>query len=122
MIAVDFNELVFANGSRAKTVGTMTSASADDRRKIDNEGRVSSDGSKRTLVFIGSGAGVGVALGAVSSGGKGAAIGGAAGAAAGVAVSMLMKGPEAQIKTGLRFGIQLSQPLIVRESFLSAKQ
>ena len=35
---------------------------------------------------------------------------------------MLMKEPEAEIKTGLRFGIQLSQPLIVRQSFLGEKQ
>lgn len=122
MIAVDFNELVFASGSRATIVGTLTSANAEERSKIDSEGRVSGDGSKRAVVFIGGGAGAGAAIGAISSGGKAAAIGSAAGAAAGVAVTLLMKGPEAEIKTGLRFGIQLSQPLIVRESFLGEKQ
>ena len=69
-----------------------------------------------------SAAGAGAAIGALSSGGRAAAIGSAAGAAAGVAATMLMKEPEAEIKTGLRFGIQLSQPLIVRQSFLGEKQ
>jgi hypothetical protein len=75
MIAVDFTELVFPNGSRTKLVGTLTSASAEERHKMDSEGRVIGDGGKRAVVFIGGGAGAGAAIGAISNGGKAAAIG-----------------------------------------------
>jgi len=42
-----------------------------------------------------------------------------AGAAAGLAVSLLTKGPEVRLKAGTAFGIQLTKPLTVSESFLS---
>jgi len=58
-------------------------------------------------------------IGAISGGGKGAGVGAAAGAATGVAIAMLAKGPEAEITAGLPFGIELTRPLIVRESYFS---
>jgi len=40
-------------------------------------------------------------------------------ATTGVAIAMPAKGPEAEIPAGLPFGIELTRPLIVRESYFS---
>lgn len=119
VIAVDFDSLVYANGSRVKFVGALTAANAADRPVLDNEGRVEPGSGKRVAVFIGGGAAAGAVIGAISGGGKGAGIGAGAGAAAGVAAVMIAKGPEAEIPTGLPFGIELTRPLVVKESHLS---
>jgi hypothetical protein len=100
-------------------VGALTAANAAGRPVLDNEGRVEPGSGKRAAVFIGGGAAAGAAIGAISGGGKGAGVGAAAGAAAGVAIAMLAKGPEAEIPSGLPFGIELTRPLMVKESHLS---
>ncbi|MBI3669366.1 MAG: hypothetical protein HY237_06280 [Acidobacteria bacterium] len=119
VIAVDFDSLVFGNGSRVKFVGALTAANAADRVVLDNEGRVEPGSGKRAAIFIGGGAAAGAAVGAISGGGKGAGIGAGAGAAEGVAAVMIAKGPEAEIPSGLPFGIELTRPLLVKESHLS---
>lgn len=118
-IGIDFDDLVFPNGSRVGLVGGLTSTDPETRRHIDDESRVSGPGNKRPAVFIGGGGAVGAVLGGIAGGGKGAAVGGAAGAGAGVAAVLLTKGEEAQVPSGTPFGVQLKQSLIIRESFVS---
>jgi peptidoglycan hydrolase-like protein with peptidoglycan-binding domain len=118
-IGIDFDDLVFPNGSRVGLVGSLTSADPETRRHIDDESRVSGPGNKRPAVFIGGGGAIGAVLGGIAGGGKGAVLGGAAGAGAGVAAVLLAKGEEAQVPAGTPFGVQLKQSLIIRESFIS---
>ena len=119
MIAIDFDDLVFPNGTRVDLVGGLTSTDPQTRRRIDDEGRVSAEGNKRAAVFIGGGGAIGAVLGGISGGGKGAVLGGVTGAAAGGAAVLLAKGEEAQVSSGTPFGVQLKQSLIIRESFVS---
>src|SRR5438309_2741444 len=84
-IAIDFDDLVFPNGTRVDLVGGLTSTDPQTRRRIDDEGRVSAEGGKRAPVFIGGGGAIGAVLGGIAGGGKGAVLGGVAGAGAGVA-------------------------------------
>src|SRR5882724_2805145 len=118
-IGIDFDDLVFPNGSRVGLVGSLTSDDPQTRRRIDDESRVSGQSSKRPAVFIGGGGAIGAVLGGIAGGGKGAVLGGVAGAGAGVATILLSKGEEAQVPSGTPFGIQIKQPLIVRESVIS---
>jgi hypothetical protein len=121
-IAVAFDELVFPNGSRMPINGSLTSADPNERQRIDEESRVSGDIGNRKVVFIGGGGAVGAVLGGIAGGGKGAVVGGVLGAGAGVAAVLLSKGVEAEVRSGTPFGIQLAQPLIVRESFISEER
>jgi len=118
-IGIDFDDIVFPNGSRVGLVGSLTSADPDTRRHIDDESRVSGHGNNRPAVFIGGGGAIGAVLGGIAGGGKGAVLGGVAGAGAGVAGVLLAKGEEAQVPAGTPFGVQLKQSLIIRESALS---
>ena len=118
MIAIDFDDLVFPNGTRVDLVGGLTSSDPRTRRRIDDEGRVSAEGNNRTPVFIGGGGAIGAVLGGIAGGGKGAVLGGITGAAAGGAAVLLAKGEEAQVPSGTPFGVQLKQSLIIRESAL----
>lgn len=118
-IGIDFDDIVFPNGSRLALVGSLTSADPETRRHIDDESRVSGPGNKRPAVFIGGGGAIGAVLGGIAGGGKGAVLGGVAGAGAGVAGILLAKGEEAQVPAGTPFGVQLKQSLIIRESALS---
>ena len=96
-------------------VGSLTSDDPATRRRIDDESRVSAEGNHRTAVFIGGGGAIGAVLGGISGGGGGAVLGGIIGAGAGVAGVLLSKGEEAQVPSGTPFGVQLKQPLIIRE-------
>lgn len=49
-------------------------------------------------------------LGALAGGGKGAAIGAGVGAGVGFITKKLMKGKEAEVKSGTEFGVILNQP------------
>jgi hypothetical protein len=115
-IAIDFDDLVFPNGTSVGLVGILTSDDPETRRRIDDESRVSGKGNDRAPVFIGGGGAIGAVLGGISGGGKGAVLGGVTGAAAGVAGVLLSKGEEAQVPSGTPFGVQIKQPLIIRES------
>ncbi|HXU39214.1 MAG TPA: peptidoglycan-binding protein [Blastocatellia bacterium] len=118
-IGIDFDDLVFPNGSRMGLVGGLTSSDPETRRHIDDESRVSGQGNNRPAVFIGGGGAIGAVLGGIAGGGKGAVLGGVAGAGAGVAGVLLAKGEEAQVPAGTPFGVQLKQPLVIREGALS---
>lgn len=115
MIGIDFDDLVFPDGSRVGMVASLTSDDPVTRRRIDDESRVSAEGNHRTAVFIGGGGAIGAVLGGISGGGGGAVLGGIIGAGAGVAGVLLSKGEEAQVPSGTPFGVQLKQPLIIRE-------
>jgi peptidoglycan hydrolase-like protein with peptidoglycan-binding domain len=117
-IGIDFDDLVFPNGARVGLVGSLTSDDPETRRRIDDESRVSGEGNKRPSVFIGGGGAIGAVLGGIAGGGKGAVLGGVVGAGAGVAGVLLSKGEEAQVPSGTPFGVQIKQPLIIRESFI----
>lgn len=118
-IGIDFDALVFPNGSAVNLVGSLTSEDPETRRRIDDESRVSGKGNERAGVFIGGGGAIGAVLGGISGGGKGAVLGGVAGAGAGVAGVLLSKGEEAQVPSGTPFGVQIKQALVVRESSIS---
>lgn len=118
-IGIDFDALVFPNGSAVDLVGSLTSSDPETQRRIDDESRVSGKGNERASVFIGGGGAIGAVLGAIAGGGKGAVLGGVAGAGAGVAGILLSKGEEAQVPSGTPFGVQIKQALVVRESSIS---
>ena len=118
-IAIDFDDLVFPNGTTLGLVGILTSDDPETRRRIDDESRVSAEGNKRPAVFVGGGGAIGAVLGGIAGGGKGAVVGGAVGAGAGLASILLSKGEEAQVPSGTPFGVQIKQALIIRESFIS---
>ncbi|MCI0487502.1 MAG: peptidoglycan-binding protein [Blastocatellia bacterium] len=118
-IAIDFDTLVFPNGSRVGLVGSLTSDDPYAQQQVDDEGKVSGDKDDRKAVFIGGGGILGAIIGGMAGGGKGAAIGGVAGAGAGVAAVLLSKGEEAEVAPGTRFGIQLKQPLLIRDGYVA---
>ncbi|HTG17984.1 MAG TPA: peptidoglycan-binding domain-containing protein, partial [Blastocatellia bacterium] len=118
-IAVEFGDLLLPNGARVGLVGILTSDDPRTRRRIDDEGRVSAEGSERKVVFIGGGGALGAILGGIAGGGKGAAIGGVFGAGAGVAAVLLQKGDEAIVPSGTPFGVQLKQPLTISDVALA---
>jgi len=118
-IGIDFDDLLFPNGTRVGLVGSLTSDDPETRRRIDDESRVSAEGNKRPAVFIGGGGAIGAVLGGIAGGGQGAVLGGAVGAGVGIASVLLSKGEEAQVPSGTPFGVQIKQSLIVRESFIS---
>lgn len=109
-IAVEFNRIIFASGGSVPIRGELTSLDPKEKRQIDNEGNVKGKSTtKRNVIFIGGGAGVGAAIGAIAGGAKGAGIGAGVGAAAGILGALLAKGNEAEVKTGQKFGIELTQ-------------
>jgi hypothetical protein len=111
-IAVEFDRLILPNGRSYRIYGELTSLDPDERKKIDEESRVSGGSTrKRTIVFIGGGAGVGAVIGVLSGGGKGAAIGTGVGAAIGAAGVLLSKGYEAEVNPGTEFGLELVERL-----------
>ena len=121
-IGIDFDDVLFPNGARVGLVGSLTSDDPETRKRIDDESRVSAHGNNRPAVFVGGGGAVGAVLGGIAGGGKGAAVGGAIGAGAGVASILLSKGEEAQVPSGTPFGVQIKQPLTIRESFIGDGQ
>lgn len=107
-IAVEFDRLILPDGRTYQIDGNLTSLDPEERKKIDEESRISGDSTKnRSIVFIGGGAGVGAVIGVLAGGGKGAAIGTGVGAAAGTAAVLMSKGHEAEVTPGTEFGLEL---------------
>ena len=98
VIGVEFNQIT-VNGRTYAIEGTLTSLRADERKQIiDDESRVKGKSStSRNILFIGGGAGVGAAIGAVTAGGKGAGIGALTGGA-----MQLVRAVSINTDTGLR--------------------
>lgn len=65
-IGIDFDALVFPNGTAISLVGSLTSDDPETRRRIDDESRVSGESNKRPSVFIGGGGAIGAVLGGIA--------------------------------------------------------
>jgi hypothetical protein len=114
VIGVEFNQLSI-NGRSYSIEGTLTSLRADERKQIiDAESRVKGKSSTpRNILFIGGGAGVGAAIGAIAGGGKGAGIGVLTGGGIGVLGALLSRGAEAEVPVGSEVAMQLVLPVTV---------
>ena len=121
-IAIDFDDLVFPDGSRVDLDGNLTSNDPEVRERIDDESRVSGHNDKNPGVFVGGGGAVGAVLGGIAGGGKGAVVGGVLGAGAGIAGILLSKGEEAQVPSGTSFGVQLRRPIVMRDGYANQQQ
>ncbi len=110
-IDAKFVSVRLPNGRSRSINGSLTDLDADNSSS-DNEGTATGGGLKnRRLIFIGGGGVGGAILGAAIGGGKGALIGGLLGAGGGFVGDKLLKGPEAEVKSGTEFGVQLNQPV-----------
>ena len=91
VIGVEFNQITI-NGRSYSIEGTLTSLRADERKQIiDEESRIQGRSStSRNILFIGGGAGVGAAIGAIAGGGKGAGIGALTGGGIGALGALLV--------------------------------
>jgi hypothetical protein len=110
-IDVTFTSVRLPNGRIRSINGSLTDLEAGKTRS-DSEGGVS--GKKmdhRKVVFIGGGTAGGAILGAMVGGGKATAIGAILGAGAGFLGERYMKGPEAEVKSGTEFSVQLNQAI-----------
>ena len=112
-IAVEFDRIVFADNSSVPIVGQLTSLDAEERGRLeDDEGEVTGESTtRRSVVFIGGGAGVGAAIGAIAGGGSGAGVGAGIGAGLGTAAVLLSRGSPAEIPAGFEFGVELLRPV-----------
>ena len=98
------------NGRVRTITGSLTELTG--KTDSDNEGTVSGDKMKhRKVIFIGGGAAGGAVLGAIVGGGKATAVGALLGAGAGFLGERLLKGPEAEVKSGTEFGVYLNQSI-----------
>jgi len=94
-IAVAFDRVRFVDGSSTFVDGSLTTLSEEGRRQIEASNEDVIGGGSRTrraVVFIGGGAGVGALIGAIAGGGKGAAVGAGLGAVLGTIGVLLNQG------------------------------
>jgi peptidoglycan hydrolase-like protein with peptidoglycan-binding domain len=115
-IAVAFDRVRFLDGSSTFVDGSLTTLSEEGRRQIEASNEDVIGGGSRTrraVVFIGGGAGVGALIGAIAGGGKGAAVGAGLGAVLGTIGVLLNQGEKAEVQTGTEFGMMLESPLTV---------
>jgi hypothetical protein len=115
IIEVTFDQLTLAAGQRYRLLGNLAPATTEDRKRFDDEGNIRAKGgnAKRTVAFIGGGAGAGALVGAVTAG---ALLGAGVGAGIGVFAALLAKGKEAIVEPGTKIGVELTQPLALRTS------
>lgn len=110
-IDVAFVSTRLPNGSVRSINGSLTDLESG-KTKSDNEGGATAGKMKnRKIIFIGGGAAGGAVLGAMVGGGKATAIGAIIGAGAGFLGERLMKGPEAEVKSGTEFSVLLNQAI-----------
>lgn len=110
-LTVGFYNLRLPNGRAAALNGSLTDLESGNTSS-DNEGSASAKKtSHRNVKFIGGGAGGGAVIGALAGGGKGAAIGAGVGAGVGFLAKKLLKGKEAEVKSGTEFGVILNRPI-----------
>ena len=110
-LTVAFYNLKLPNGRNVALSGSLTDLNSGNTTS-DNEGTATAKKtSKRNLKFIGGGAGGGALIGALAGGGKGAAIGAGVGAGVGFLAKKLMKGKDAEVKSGTEFGVILNRPI-----------
>jgi len=113
VIAVAFDRLIFRNNTSVRIEGTLTSierASQVDSTGVVEDDRIEgSSRARRAIVFIGTGAGVGAVIGAITNGGKGAAVGAGVGGVAGTLGALLVKGEEAEIRIGDEFAMRVER-------------
>ncbi len=106
-----FVSVKLPNG-RTRTINASLTDLTSGKTTSDNEGGASASKMKnRKIIFIGGGAAGGAILGAMVGGGKATAIGAAIGAGAGIIGEMLLKGPDAEVKSGTEFGLYMNQPI-----------
>jgi hypothetical protein len=109
LIGVSFDTLLL-DGKRIPLPGSLEPMDDRTRKQLDMEGNIRGGNAlKRNFLFIGGGAGGGAVVGAVTGAGVLAATG--IGAAVGVTASLLMKGDEAVVKRGQRFGMRLDRSI-----------
>lgn len=110
-ISVEFDRLVLPDKRSVPIFGQLTSLNPDERKKIDEEGEIEGESTtKRSVIFIGGGAGVGAIIGAVAGS---AGVGTGIGAGLGTAAVLLTKGNEAEINQGFEFGLEVLRPVTI---------
>ena len=110
-ISCSFTEVRLPNGRKRTINGSLTDLVGKDASS-DNEGTASGKKMEhRKLIFIGGGGAGGAVLGAAIGGGKGALIGGIIGAGGGFLGDRLLKGADAEVKSGTEFGVLLNQAI-----------
>ncbi len=106
---VSFVSIRLPNG-RLRTINGSLTDLESGKTTSDNEGGASASKMKnRKIVFIGGGAAGGAVLGAMVGGGKATAIGAILGAGAGFLGERLLKGNEAEVKSGTEFSVLVNQ-------------
>ena len=125
-IAIAFDRLAFPKGNSIPVEGTLTTLSEEGRRKIEqdisNEDRV--DGGNRTrraVIFIGSGAGGGAVIGAITTVPKGAAVGADVGALLGTIGVLLSGGEKAEVQPGTEFGMMVEHTFTVDTNIINVE-
>ena len=114
IISVEFDYLYMPSGEEIPIRGYLTSADAEDRQRIDEEGTIRGGAPrKRDIVFIGGGAGAGAAIGMIAGG---TLAGAGIGAAVGLTATLLLKGQEAVVEEGQRIALGLTEDLRVEQT------
>ena len=116
-IAVAFDRIILPGGRSIPIEGTLTSLDDNARASFEDfeaDDRIEGGSrARRAIIFIGAGAGVGAAIGAISEGGKGAAVGAGIGAVLGTLGVLLSRGEEAEISPGTEFGMRVERAFTV---------
>ncbi|MEK7831888.1 MAG: hypothetical protein AAB401_12420, partial [Acidobacteriota bacterium] len=108
-LSIVFDRIRKLDNSATDVRATLTSAKAEERKRLDEEYNLKSDSTLvRDIVFIGGGAGAGAAIGIFTGG---ALMGAGIGAAVGLTAVLLMKGKDVVVEQSDRFGMVLVQPI-----------
>lgn len=98
---MSFTSMIFPNGYTVVLPGAVQGTPGSNNSMKGTEGTIQGDSSKGKDVGTIVGSTIpGAGIGAIASGGKGAAIGAASGGVLGLATVLLTRGPEIQLATG----------------------